>query len=456
MAVSNKIKLKGVPSEGGGSYKWSTASKRITLKDTASQTVTVEAGKSASGSPGAESIQLVFTPTDKKALSPVKHGLSVATVVFSYEASHSWGYDAYQKIACRDKDKKKSEPQPGPAIDFVSIKKGQVGKVKVSLGGAKPADVFFKSSKDAVCIPKVLQPTANPYVLEIEAKAKDKDSAEIEARIGSAAGPIVAKVGVVVLKEVFYQAELFRVKDPKSKKTALKVPFKAADLEKSLNNYYKQGVAVWSFTGGGSETEVEYDLVKNGALDLEPGITSDEEKKIIAACVSAKTRVIYIHDLRWSYYLAADTAKTDTKIKIKNYGTTNLGYIGKVNYKIVDAKGRKVTIKVKNVDTATGEVELTKAIGKKFKTADKAALIWPLGGLAGNPLWVKDVGSLSDITNFIAHELGHEVGDLLDLCEINNLMFGGGETGKKLRHRPIPKYYTPAENEEQWKTMKGR
>src|SRR5262249_2038803 len=155
-----------------------------------------------------------------------------------------------------------------------------------------------------------------------------------------------------------------------------------------------------------------YDIIKNGALDLEPGITSAEEKKIIAACTSKRTRVIYVHDLRWSYYLAVDTKAADKKIKLKNYGKKYLGYIGKEDYKIKDKNGVSTTVTVKKVNTATGEIELTAAIGQVFKVADKAALLWPLGGLSGDPLFVGDQGSLDKIKNYVAHELGHQAADL--------------------------------------------
>ena len=456
--VNKSTQLRGVLSaKVAGTFKWTTASTLVTLKNDAMETVTVEAGKTPSAAPETEEIQLVFTPKDQPALPPAKHKMGVAEVVFSKEDSHPWGYDAFEETPSLDVNNAATKPKPPPEMDFVSVKKSDTGKVKVTIKGIKPADVFFKSDKEDVCVPKVTNPDASPFVLEITGKDKNKAEAKIEARIGTATGQVAATVGVVVLMELSYKAELFHVKDSKSASANLTLAVTGANCQTEANKYYKPGVAVWGITDGGTK-DVEYDANKNGVADMEPGTTTAEERKIITACTSTRARVIHVHSIRWNYYFASDAKATDTKIKLKNYGTTYLGYIGPKAYTIRDDKGNSTSVTVASggVNTATGEITLTAAIGKAFKTSDKASLLWPLGGRGGEPLWVGDKSSVAVFANYVAHELGHSQVDLLDLIEKDNFMYGGPDTGTKLRHRPIARYYKPAETEQQWKTMKGR
>lgn len=452
--VTQKIKLKAVPSLGTGSYQWSTTSSKITLENPTQQIVTVVAGKDPSVHPEAEEIQVIFTPTGKAPLAPVTHKLGVCKVEFTKESSHPWGYDPYEKIPCEDGNAQKFDEQPGPEIDFVSIKKNEVGKVKVIITGCKPAEVFFQSKQASICVPKTIQPDASPYVLEIQGKAVNKSHTELEAHIGKLNGPVAARLGVVVLKEATYKAEWFRVRDPNSEKTKLSHTITGADVQKSANQYFKQGVAVWDIKGGTSEILVDYDPNKLGVLELEPGKTTKEEKQIMKKCKSSRPRAIYIKDIQWNYYLAANASKTDTDITLKKYGKTYLGYLGTKEYKIQDTKGNSTTVKIKSVNTTTGKVELEKPIGKDFKTADKAALVFPLGGLSGDPVWVTDLSTVDTVMNYAAHELGHQLSDLNDICEIDNFMFGGGETGTKLRHRPLSQYYDRSKKQQQWTKMK--
>jgi hypothetical protein len=452
MGIKTTKRLKAVPSRGSGTYQWSTTSTKVTLSNTAGQTVTVRAGDQISSS-GSEVIKLLFTPSGKPALPPLNHSMLVGTVVFSREPSHPWGYDAFENVPGRDKDNLNRTESPAPDKDFISIKKGQIGKIKVDLKCLVPSDVYFKSADASVCEPKLVQPTANSLILEIEAKNKNNAETDMEAHVESDSGPVVAKIGVVVLKEADYKAKLFRVKDSDSPGTALSVAITVAGTQTYLNDIYNSGVAAWRLNGSDGEKDLAYDKNGNGFLDMEPGTTTDEQKAIAAACWSLGTRVIQVHDLRWAYYLAADAKATDGEITLKAYGGY-LDYIGLDVYPLADDKGASASVSVSGVDTATGKVTLAAPIGQEFKVADKAALIWPLGGLSGNPIWVKDPSSAIILMNVIGHELGHQVADLSDLCEIANLMHGISGDHRRLRRRGIKQFYYPTTLEEQWPQMK--
>jgi hypothetical protein len=162
-----------------------------------------------------------------------------------------------------------------------------------------------------------------------------------------------------------------------------------------------------------------------------------------------------VHDLKWSFYLAADAGAKDTKITLKKYGRF-LDFIGQQLFTLEDKNGKTVDVFVESVDVKSGEVTLTGPLGVDLKVSDKAALNWPLGGLSGNPTLVSDVGSQTDLINYIAHELGHTICGFSDVVEIQNFMFGAFSQGESLRGRPIPKFYYPDKKEKQWSTMRGK
>lgn len=458
VAVDRTLRLKAVHSADlVGVYAWSSASAKLTLRDTAKQLVAVVASKNPSAAPEAETIQLTFTPTGQAALPAVQHKIGVGAVLFSAEPSHSWGFDKYERLSYVDKNGNATNDFHDPKYDILSIKKSALGKVKIDVQGCTPKEVFFVSTKQNRCQPKVAQPTAASEVLEIQAGAFDKDdTALIEARLGSATGALLGQLGICVLKEITYQIEYFRVHDSTNAATLPQENITAAQMRTRFNEIYKPGVARWTIAGGDLK-DVAYDLIPNGKLDLEPGTDSEEWAKIKAACTTAKPSVVYVRDLRWSFYLAANCAATDTKIKIKDYGGS-LAYIGAKSYDIEDSDGNKRTITVKpnGMNTSTGEAELTGAVGFAFQTAKKAALIWPLAGLSGHVAVIKDLGSADLVKQVAMHEMGHTCCEFKDICAQDCLMFAISGMRFNIRNRPITQYYHAPTTEQQWLLMKGR
>ena len=252
-----------------------------------------------------------------------------------------------------------------------------------------------------------------------------------------------------------YAATYIRVEDPGNAKTKLTTAMTIAKLESEINRLYKPGAGTWKIKGVDATTEIGYDIIKNGSLDLEPQIESEEWKKVLEKCDLTQHTLVHVHDLRWSYFLTKDVKATDTVLHIKDYGGS-LAFIGNNNYSIEDGAGNSAGIKVKSLDKAKLEITLDAAIGTAFKLTDKPALIWPLGGLGGNPTVISDVGTPADLIIYAAHELGHAQCGFKDIVERAAIMFGGSETGENLRYRPIEKYYYAGESESQWTIMKGR
>ncbi len=383
-------------------------------------------------------------------------------VVFSEDAKHTGGYDVNETINGTDQNDTATTEVPSTRYDFVSIEKGTTGTIAFAIKGGAKTDVFFTSDNDAVAAPLSEQPDADSGTLKIQAKDTDKAETVVCARYKSKTGEVLAKIGVVVLKKITYEAELFRIKDDNSAKTKLKLNSVTGNsMTEKVKQYYKQAISELIISGGTSDVNTDYDTnavsVKNGSVDLEPGVESEEQKIIKKACgASAKTKIVYVHDLRWSYFFREDALKDTNIIKLKKYNATYLGYIGKNKYTIENADGTSEEVTVKSIDTSTGDVTIEGKLKHTFTTAKKSALLWPLGGLSGNPVWVSDVGTEDDVANYCAHELGHELAKWKDVCETDNVMFGGSTTGKKFRHRPLKNYYDTSKTSAQWTSMNKR
>lgn len=461
--LEKSVKLKAQPSFGEGQYQWSTTSTRLKLENTTQQVVTVTGLKQPSDKPLAEQVQVIFTPAGLGALAPVQHKIGVCKVTYAQSANHTWGYDVYEEIAGEENDidpatnsNKKTKEKPDPKMDCISVKKGETGKVTVKLQGVLPADVFFVSRKVGVFEPGAKQPDANPYELDLKGKAVRKAEGDLEARVNSDKGPSAGELRVVVLKEASYKVQWFSVRDSKSAGTSLTTKVHGRnDVEQDLNRVWAQGVAKWDVMGDDSIKDVRYDLDNDGVLGLEPGTTSKEEKALKKACKSTRNRAIYIHDVQYNYYLGKSAGKDDTKITLKNYDAYYINFLANNGtYTVRDGKGNSKQVVIKSKDPARHELELTTKIGQDFDIADTPYLIFPLGGLSGNPLWVSELSPKQEIVNYAVHELGHELCGLNDLCEKKNMMFGGGGTfGRKVRHRKLKKYYDTSKTQEQWTDM---
>ncbi|MDB5047249.1 MAG: hypothetical protein JWO30_320 [Fibrobacteres bacterium] len=450
------LKLKAVTNKGAGSYTWRTSSTVLKLENTGSQVVTVkvDAGSQLSGK--SETLELIFTPTGSPPLGPVNHSISVVRVVFSVHKDHPWGYDEAGELVCEDLNGSLFNFKTDSTLDRISVEKGKTGMVNVYYEGVAGRKLFFKA-KDASMYNLVVEnQSTNPIVLRIEAKDCTFKESGIEARVGGLSGPVVAEIDVTVMKPVQYEATYYRIIDPSSPKTKLTTKASPKEIQHALNRLYHPAVAWWKIHGTARDIECRYDSLKNGVLNLEPGLHSAELEKIKTALgIKGGIPLVHVHELSWTYFLAKDAGRWDSKITLKKYGSY-LDFIGNIRYKLEDATGKVVFITVKSVDNTTGELELSAPLGFDLKVSDKAALIWPLGGLSGNPTLISDAGNLNELIIYAAHELGHTYAKFEDIAEVDNVMFGGGSLGEGLRGRALPLFYHPERKESQWGKMPGR
>ena len=450
--ADHKTKVKLVHTLGTCTFAWAYAGTKFSLADGTTQTVALTADATPSDKAEEEELKVVIKPDGKPAFPELLHRMGVVEILFEKDASYKGGYDKYEVINLVKQDYSTATFDPPQKYDFMSIKKSTDGKVTVKYKGALKEDIFLVAVDAAIAKPKKDNPdTDSPFALEIEGKAKDKDETLLEARVESKTGKVVNKLGVVVLKQKDMEAEFFRVHDSTNPATMPAFTPTAANINNRLEDPYGSAISVMDVTDGGTK-DINYDTApRNGKLDLEPGVVSAEQTAIDTGCVSTKARIVYVKELQWSYYLRADALVGALTLPIKVYHQAYLGYIGVGNtYRITGAAGEE-RVRVTAVNKVTGDVTIQTALTKDFTLAGKAALIWPLGGLSGNPAWLMDGGGLNGIIDVVGHELGHQLATFLDVCEKSNLMYGVNDrTSLALRHRPLEKLYPGSGNEQQW------
>jgi len=456
--ADHKAKIKLVHNLGTPGLAWTYAGAKFTLADATTQTVELTTTATPSDTPEAEELKVVITPTGKPAFPALVHKVGVVEIVFEEDTTYNGGYDKYEVINFRRQNGSAATFDPPEKYDFVSVKKSSDGKVKARWKGAEKEDIFFVPVDASIAKAKKESPdTTSPFSLEIEGQAKDKNETILEGRIESKTGKVVSKLGVVVLKQVDKEAEFFRVSDSTSAGTTLSHATTGAAITSRCELGYGGAIATLTVADGG-DIDCNYDTSPtNGKLDMEPGITSTEQTVIIGACVSSKSRVVYVKQLQWSYKFRAGAGAGDTTLPIKAYHSAYLGYIGVGNsYKIADGTNSE-TVVIQAVNTTTGDVTITAPLTHAYTIAAGAALIWPLGGLSGNPAWLQEGQGESVLMDVVGHELGHELFSFKDVCEVANMMYGVNDrTSLRLRHREIDKLYPGSGGEKQWFTIPGR
>jgi hypothetical protein len=379
--ADHKAKIKLVHDLGAPGISWACAGSKFTLADAATQTVELTTTATPSDTPEAEQLKVVITPTGKPAFPELVHCIGVVEIAFSQDTTHTGGYDKYEVINFRRQDGTPDTFDPPQKFDFVAVKKSGEGKVKVTWKGAEKEDIFFVPVDASVAKAKKESPdTASPFSLEIEGQAKDKNETEFEGRLESKTGKVAAKLGVVVLKQVDKEAEFFRVSDSTSAATTLSHATSGGDITTHCEAGYGGAIATLTVADGG-DIDCQYDVAPtNGKLDMEPGVTSAEQTVIIGACVSAKSRVVYVKALQWSYKFRSNATGGATVLPITTYNPTYLGYIGVNNRYLISDDAHSEWVEIQSVNTSTGDVQIKTALTHAYTTAANAALIWPLGG----------------------------------------------------------------------------
>ena len=490
--VNGTIQMKAVHDEGtSGTWTWSSPSAKIALSNQATDTVTITAGANVSSGLSAEEIRLTFAPADggtsegaaeegsgsesceeptgeeafsepvcdpdaEAAEEPIGGPVYVATritvisVSFSASASHPWGYDG-MGADCDD-------PTPSGQTPHLSVKQRSRGEVMVTvLGGAAGGVLRFTSDDASIAEPSTSGTLPANFTLFVDGKAGDPETI-IRARANADDGPICASLTVNVYQEKVCTVKVAKVWDSTSASTALSRPsFSVADTQTAVREYYKQAVATINlsdYNSSGQVIDINFDPGGAGALVLEAGRTSAGEHAIINAITGTDKKIVIIKNLQWLFNLGVPAAIGDPEITLGPHITADiLAYITPDTYDL-GGPGNIEEIEVTNTDTATGILTLAANITKDHPITE--GVWWPLGGLSGDPAFVKEGSDSQEMVNkVIGHEVGHEILDLLDLDKLECMMhFSNSRTGMKIRFKDLPRFYNPpGGNENQWNTI---
>ncbi|MCU0640317.1 MAG: hypothetical protein MUF59_10695 [Candidatus Krumholzibacteria bacterium] len=489
--VNGTIQMKAIHDEGtSGTWTWSTPSAKITLSNQATDTVTITAGAGVSSGISAEEIRLTFAPADggtsegaaedssenesceesaaeatsepvcdpdaEAAEEPIGGPVYVATritvisVAFSASPSHPWGYDG-MGADCDD-------PTPAGQTPHLSVKQRSRGEVAVTVTGGATGGVLRFTSDDASIAEAEADgtPPAN-FTLFIDGKAGGSETI-IRVRANADDGPICASLTVNVYQEKACTAKIAKVWDSTSASTALSRPnFSVADTQTAVREYYKQTVATINlsdYNSSGQVIDVNFDPGGAGALVLEAGRTSTGEQAINNAITGTDKKIVIVKDLQWLFNLGTASAVGDGTITLGSHITSDLmAYITPDTYQL-GGPGNYEEVVVTAADVNTRVVTLANPVTKVHPVTE--GLWWPLGGLSGDPAFVKEGSDSQEMVNkVIGHEVGHEILALRDLDKLECMMhFSNSRTGMKIRFKDLPRFYNPpGGNENQWNAI---
>jgi hypothetical protein len=448
--VGGTIQLRAVPSCGSGTYQWSTTSANVTLSNTTSQTVTVTALNTVSTGRGAETVQVVFTPSSGAALAPVTIGVTVIRVTFSQSTTQRYGYDNMDNAA--------------GVLHHVSVKRNGNTTVHVDVqGGGTGDDLQFTSDDTSIAEPVApAAGTGAAFELTINGKDRRKHETSIKAKC-RCTNTTCAEIKANVYEEKAVTARVIKVYDSTSAGTTLAFPrFDVPAAATQINTTYKSPVATLTltdFSATGDAVDVRYDLDGTGKLTLEAGGGGPEIAAIQAAFTGGGQKVIIVKDMMYIFYLETAARAGDRTITLKASYGGNLDFITlssnpdypSGNYPI----GPGATQENVLLDSRAANVfTLHAPLANDHPVTH--GLIFPAGGLGGNPIIMPEAAT-EDLQRWvIGHECGHSLLDFADLKTVtDNLMYySTAWTDHKLRFKDQPRFYNPpGGNESQWELI---
>ncbi|MBD3179359.1 MAG: hypothetical protein GF417_06995 [Candidatus Latescibacteria bacterium] len=441
-----------LPREMEGEYEWSSDSDRITLEDADQETVTIVAGDEIS-SRGGERINLRFRSDDGSFESRRHVSINVIKVEFEKAIDPVYGHD--------EMDNEEGEDH------HLSIKKNDFGYAWVNItGGANGGVLRFTTEDSSVAEVEDTDAPARRgthFLQVIRGRNTNKGETEIKVRTFRDDGPVAAVLKVNVYRNKSDTVTVAKVIDSESDDTALSRPdFDLWEAEEIINGWYCECVGeivIDEETDEESETmDIRFDLNGNGALDLEPGTTSREERAIISEFNPAGQKIVIVKDLNWIYFLREAASAGDESINLKNSysnvrGGSERGYmkflvVGNSYTLGTGDSAEEITVNGRNGAT----VNLSGPLSNDHGTDE--GIMWPLSGLSGNPIWVKEGSKTEDkVRQTIAHECGHSIFSWRDVDSSTSLMhYSSGRTDTLLRFKDQPKKYEEGD-ENQWDTV---
>jgi len=429
-----------LPGFSGGTYIWTTTSSKITLVNSNSSTVTVNALANPSVSRDAETVTVTRTAVG---CSPIVKtvNITVAKVTFSKSENQRYGYDNF-------------DTPTNYLDDHICVKQSDYTFLKVVIeGGAVGTDFNFMCDDSSICTP-VLPGDSASFDLRLNAKNKLKANTTLHAKCRCPDATSFAKVEVHVYKEREVDVVVAKIDNPTT--TYLRFPTaNYAAHSVTANNKLKEAVVKYNITNYKNDNTVtpiafvsgngvlSYDIANGGGADLTAIQTA-------MTGTGTKVRVVIIRDMKSYYYLSAATAIGGTTITVR--GASTFYAAGDTAPLGAGASRETVTIVSLAGNTITCNA-LTKAhsIGETLE--------FPAAGWSSDPILIIEGSASLDIAKWtVLHEVGHRDKGLTlrDIIDNTDFMhFQQSWTDYRLRYCPRTKKYPAgtADTENQWETI---
>lgn len=350
---------------------------------------------------------------------------------------NKYGYDTLDTPASSDDDQ-------------ISVMKNDSTYVTVKVAGGVDGSVLhFTSSDSSTAEPGAVPSPAPGTGFLLEVKGKDQDSSEttLQARLGSATGPICAEINVNVYKEkTINEWDIYRVTDSNSGGTSPLTAISEATTLASANAIVKKGVMRFASVNV-EDKDIQYDVNSNGALEwYYDGGAQTEYGVIQSAGLTGNPKIVVVKNVNFAWRLSADASAGQPKANV--VGASYLSSWTGMTYTLgIGANSENVTLlSVSGTElTFSGNLVNAHVAGESLVAAFGA-------GVGADPQIVED-GTAIQTT--LLHETLHrtDVGSLLDVNSLLNIMhYEAGVGHTELRFKELPTYYGSG-NENQWETI---
>jgi len=427
-----------LPGDTGGTFTWSTASKKIRLINGLGPRLVIEALGKPSSSRDSETVTVTRTDRQgKQAVKTVK--LTVALVRFLPAKNQKYGYDDFDTA------------QNG-LDDHICVKSEDFTYATIQIdGGALPYDFDFAFDKSDICTAEALNASAK-FDLKISAGRFEKSATVLQVRSRCRSSEIFAAITVHVYTEKMVSVLIAKVSDSSSPETRLNYPdADYASFENIANEKLKEAVARYelaNFKNSNSVLNVNFDENHDGFVTFDINANGGKEfeaiKKAVQSDQEADCTVVIIRRLRSLYFLKSQAKAGSRTIEVVG---SNI-FLGSMQ---LGSGANLESVNVIRQEHGTGYLEAPLMYHHNANDwLEFRAAAW-----STNPILISEGNVPLEETKWtILHEVGHSALKLKDVIDRNDFMnFSQGNSDMRLRFCPRVLAYVPNSTQNQWETI---